>query len=490
MVLLKYVSEGGDYFSGIVTATMVLGVVMIAVLGYLLFRKKMGLEKIYPVAAAFLAVMMFLALPTYAKPDEQAHFDAAYQLSNRMMGYEIYTGEWNYLIDMRECDTLYEGTELSRQQYNRFGSMYTADPDQLEVDMYIANHNAMGGLPYLVSALGITLGRLLHLGFSGVAAMGTLFQGICFILAMTYALHKIPFGKRTLFVIALLPMTLQQANSFSYDSGLIAAAVVVTALALRWAWEKASPSEILCYVLAALMLLSVKSGLYAILLLLPLFLCLPKGWHKNKKIRGCLLAGGGILLVVAVIWLAAGGGERIYEMLTTRYEITWAESMGYSVVDYLTHPVDTIKLLCKTAVSKGGYYILTLVGELLGWIDIMIPRPITLFLLLLLLLSLVRTPNDRGEMTKSSRIAFVVIALAADLLCVLSMLVFWTPQGADVVEGVQGRYFIPSLLALCTGAAYWKTPRISKSTDAVFGAVMPVVDFAVVMCIYMSVVAK
>lgn len=49
----KHIPMSGGYFQGIVTATLILGVLMAAVIGYLLFYRKAKIEKIYPVAALF-----------------------------------------------------------------------------------------------------------------------------------------------------------------------------------------------------------------------------------------------------------------------------------------------------------------------------------------------------------------------------------------------------------------------------------------------------
>lgn len=529
----KHIPMSGGYFQGIVTATLILGVLMAAVIGYLLFYRKAKIEKIYPAAALFLAVMTFLALPTYSKPDEPQHFATAYELSNRMLGYDIGEGEYWFIVFQRQCDREYTGTELSVEQYNRFGETYLTDAAGLEVENYFDNLSTGQIIPYLVPALGITLGRIFHLGFGGIAALGTLFSAVFFILMTTYALHKLPFGKRMLFVIALLPMTLQQANSFSYDCSLIAAGIVVTALALRWrcaysanmggaetgpvSGGKYAPagiplSEWLMLTMSAVLLVSVKGGIYVPLLLLPVSALAFRNREGRteerdresakpgeRKRTGLLLYGifAAILVTVIILWLSLGGAERIGDFLVRRHYVEWADAYGFSVMDYLTHPIDTLKILANTAIEKGGYYITTLLGGLLGWIDITISRKVMLLVALLLMLSLVRTKEDEAVFIKDprcfgggSRILLVVISGGICLFCVLSMLVYWTPMFSDVVEGAQGRYFLPVLPALLFGVGFWKKPVFRRSTDRLIAAVMPLVDFAVMLCIYINIVQK
>lgn len=96
----------------------------------------------------------------------------------------------------------------------------------------------------------------------------------------------------------------------------------------------------------------------------------------ERKRTGLLLYGifAAILVTVIILWLSLGGAERIGDFLVRRHYVEWADAYGFSVMDYLTHPIDTLKILANTAIEKGGYYITTLLGGLLGWIDITISR--------------------------------------------------------------------------------------------------------------------
>lgn len=515
----RIVPGSGDYFHGIVFATLALGVLMTLVLGWICFFCKVKIEKAYPVAALFLAVMTFLALPTYSKPDEQLHFETAYELSNRMVGEKVYMDEWRFFLSMRACDNEYIGTELSVEQYNWFGSLYTTNEQGEQTDDYIRNHSSGDILAYLIPAAGITVGRWLHLGFSGVAAMGTLFQAVFFILMITYAMHKLPYGKQTLFVIALLPMTLQQAYSFSYDSVLISAGAVVTSLAVCWAAKIRATDrgkkeelpvkagilarpvfgvvtilEAVLFVFSAIMLLSVKAGVYALLVLLPVFACFSykkfKTWIKVRNHK-LVFAGIIVLLAVAVFFLLLFGG--VGQRLTTlkvRPYVAWADTYGFSVMEYITHPFYTLKVLAYTCVTKGSYYVWTLLGGLLGWLDITISSKVLFLVLLFLLLSLVRSPEEKNVLKKSGRIGFLLTAMAIVLLSVLGMLFYWTPMFSPVVEGVQGRYFIPPLLAALLAVGFWKRPLWKRSVGNLFAVGMPLLDFAVIICIYINIITK
>ena len=59
--------------------------------------------------------------------------------------------------------------------------------------------------------------------------------------------------------------------------------------------------------------------------------------------------------------------------------------------------------------------------------------------------------NIRGEeecVSKKERYYYVGIGIVSFMLILLSMWLFWTPISSIVIEGVQGRYFIPVLLLI------------------------------------------
>lgn len=501
ITIFRIVPWQTDYFHGMVVACLFLGVVMIGIVGYLLIYGRWEIWRIYPVVGFLMATMIFLALPTYSKPDEISHFDTAYELSNRFMNIDVGEGFFRFLIIRRECDTQYSYTELSVEQYNRFGALYLAN--QRGTDLVCLPNNQSSGeiVAYVVAALGITIGRGLHLGFAGIAALGTLFQTVFFLLAITYAMYKLPFGRRILFVVALLPMTLQQANSFSYDNALIASAVVVTSLSLHWCYGSskrkeglhlgcATLGEVVVFVVAALLLLFTKSGVYAPVLLLPLLMQIPKGWTRTGKGKAILVGIPVILFLVILILGITGTWEQIVAALSYHPYIAWADAYGFSPWDYLRNPGYVLRIFLSTLWDKTPYYVIGLLGGLLGWIDITISNKVMVVLSMVLLLSLVRTSEEKEQMRRKDRGYLIGTALLIDLLCIAAMLLYWTPMFSETVEGVQGRYFLPTLPALLMGIGFWKQPAWKRSVDGFVIAAMPIIDFAVILCIYINVITK
>ena len=82
-----------------------------------------------------------------------------------------------------------------------------------------------------------------------------------------------PFGKNIFFVAALLPLTLQQAASFSYDSVIIAFAFYYLALCMHLVYtaEKIRIWDIVALVIYLAVFCAPKAGVYIVLFaLLPI----------------------------------------------------------------------------------------------------------------------------------------------------------------------------------------------------------------------------
>ena len=121
---------------------------------------------------------------------------------------------------------------------------------------------------------------------------------------------------------------------------------------------------------------------------------------------------------------------------------------GYTIGYFLQQPVELIRILANTASAKLAFYLESLVGQKMGWVEIEISQVIPMFFLLLLVLSVLKTRNEPLYVKTWQKwwAAFVCLACAGIILA--GMLLTWTPKDYISIEGVQGRYFLPFMLAL------------------------------------------
>ena len=94
------------------------------------------------------------------------------------------------------------------------------------------------------------------------------------------------------------------------------------------------------------------------------------------------------------------------------------------------------------------HYFFTMIGSMLGWLDISIPHIYCTFIFILFLVAV--NIHDEGDeispIKLASKMWTCILCISSILLTMLAMLLDWTPSSFDYILGVQGRYFIPLLI--------------------------------------------
>lgn len=484
-----------DYFHGVVLVCGFLGIGCTALACYAYYKKQWDLTRIYPAAALVMSLAYCLMLPTYTHFDEDTHFDAAYEVSNYLMGQEVGTGEWSFLINRRVCDYIYgdDAYEVyTAEQFNKFGAGFLTDEAGRKILLCYNNASEKHGIAYIVPALGITLGRLLHLGFSSLSVMGAMLHAVFFILVTTYSMRKLPIGRKTLFVIALSPMTIQQAASFSYDCPINAAAIVTVSIAVCWLYREtpasirqlpklAAADEVLMLLGSAVILWSLKGKAYACLLLLPVLAFLSK-LPLSVRGRRMMVAGFLVLLSAGAAYYVLSGrlGVLMEGFKNTPPAPLYEGSNCQSVYYYMTHPLELLRIYANTLVVLMKFLLSGMLGGYMGISTIV--RQIWKGVALLLLLSVAAEEGEDVRLWKTPfRIWAVLLSLFSVALVMAAMLFYWTPDYYAYIVGLQGRYFIPMLLPVLLAVGYWGKIRAKGWISEVAVLAAPVLATATMM---------
>lgn len=463
---------------------------LVIVVGYLEIYREIGIGKIYPVIALILGIVYIALIPAFETPDEQEHFGSAYNQSNIMLGvgnpYEdgiVENGFVSYRY-MREEDA----SVISADITTRINSgSYDAIFDNLEGIGSSKNNNVvainyssnMGGVMYFLPALGITIARLLRVGFGYEYILGALFNMLFYVAMTTYAINKIPVGKRVLFIISLLPITLQQVSSYSYDCGLIACIMVVVAQSfflkygdpstrkkIGWNYEipfiRTTITELLMYLLCGVMIYSVKSGVFLIVMLLPFVLCINKNWFKGRNRIISILVICSIIIIVALYIAFFGGYYKISAFLSQApqnvreiYGMT-----GVAPLEYIRNPKRLSLIIYESLRQNLGHYIAQIGGTALGYNRIFVTKIVYIFNLFLLLVSLFRYKEEKDSFALGNRILSFLIGFIPIMITALAMLLYWTLPTDTVIMGFQGRYIVPTLSILLLSVGRWRRIRI------------------------------
>lgn len=464
-----------DLWFGMCVAIVTSILILIYALYYMMFMRKLEFYKCYFVVSIVFGIIFIFMFPPYSTPDELNHIWSAYCVSNEMLGYGDPTVEHATLL-VRECELNAEvngelSPYLSRDAYNN--TLANVFKIENEAGNEIVNSYQLYSTPhmlYVIPAIGITIGRMFSWGVVPAALLATLLNKLFFVFASTYAIKKIPFGKMIIAGVCLLPITLQQTSSVSYDNPLLTAYIVVIALGIRWAFTESDikKSELIFYGICSIFLIAGKSGVYAAYCLMPFIYKYSREkifeiWKKYKK---QIVIG---FAIVMGIWLVSKGIDYIsamslppvepseptaVELEAAKYEnyIYWAGAEGYSIKYLLTHPVELLYILVNTIIIKMDFYISTLYGQTLGWFQVGLPWFVILLYAFIGLVSAFSLDGDRflSVKDKSFMAIFSIISCG---LCAAAMLLYWTPKGYGYIEGLQGRYFLPPYMAclFCLG---------------------------------------
>lgn len=433
------------------------------------------LPGLYVVTVLFWGILYSLVFIPFTAPDEYAHFSTAYRISNVLLGQETVNEEG--LVLVREDDARTLSISLEEEAYEDVYSRFFEKNENQEqmgygyAAMEVANH------AYIPQAIGITIGRICSLGQIPTIYLGRLCNLLFFVLCGYLAICLAPFGKLAFFGVSVLPMTLELVSSLSYDSFAIALAMLFTAYVMHLIWKVPRVGGKQLLILGILLALLAPCKMVYIPLALLCFL-IPQDKFGSKKrfwIGAALVAvmmAGGILLVNL--------DKILVYVQETEETVDWADAAaGYSISYVMAHPLQVLGVLGRTIIQKGPTYVSTMLGGTLGWLEYRINPVITVFLAVWTILTGLScmesahmgtahmetarmgtarmgtthmgTTGFLPSLPKKHKLLSWLICLLVLALTLLIMLLSWTPLSSQVVEGVQGRYFLPILpLALMT----------------------------------------
>ena len=446
----------------------ILCVLAVTLTAYILFVKRDEIYKAYAVSGFLMGLVFMIALPVYQVPDEPTHLYAAYELSNRCMGVDV-PGDNTIILRRDDYDMPLQTGQFTPEDYDRYyGSLFEKchDDTMVKTDREAAQ---TWHYQYVTGAIGITLGRLLGLGSVMTFLLGRFFALLLSVALTSYAIKKTPLGKMAMFVLALLPITVQQTMSYSYDAVLIPGVFVTVALSLQLACHQEDDMSTFDYVLlcvCAMACMPPKGHAYFMIGLLPLIALLEKGW-KNPRMRRNTI----IIAVLAVVSLVATVAlqNRIFPNLQEIPEgyqnyISWADAEGYTIAGLLREPVTLVKIMFRTITGYGAFYIETFLGNRLGWLELYFSDLCLRVLFFLVALSCLPRRESKVQVSKGTSLVLKLVGVLEILFVFAGFLLAWTPVYEGAIAGVQGRYFIPAVIIIFV-ALRGRFAKVSETVD-------------------------
>lgn len=450
------------------------------------------LDRVFALFAVVFGTALVFVIPPFESADEPVHFLRAFQISEgtliaRQRDFRGLHGGYlpASLYDIwLPFSTI--GFHVSHKASLREIWRVMKIPLQPDRRMFIMFANTAHYCPtcYVPQAIGIGIGRLLHIPPLAMLYLGREANLLVWAAFGTLSLRLAPAIARPLFLLLLMPMSLWTASTVSADTPTNALAILLTAWICAQSARPAGSMDLksIVQLLAISIPLTLCKTAYAPLV--GLILLIP----KSNFVRGRKVLT--VLTVVAINVAALAIWSSTSESLETRINPDTTVSPQQQANLLEQQPSRLPGLLLQTIKSWGWTCVRSFVA-LIGWSDMYLPTVIVVAYLLLVTIACAAT--DRRAQLPAPGLAAVVIPpmvfLSVGIIAIFSY-IFWTPVGFPVILGISGRYFIPLapaiIVLLSSVASYLPEPPFLTARRKHLN--MITASAALFMCIYFLVV--
>lgn len=446
-----------------------------------LFKKNVKLEKIALFLILFLGTIHSLVMPTYSTPDERAHIATTYYYSNILLGEKPTDDKGNVLVRNEDLLLNVENMHPTLGTYGLINDYFSAKCQDNTMVSMGRSYMFVPVWSYAPQVIMLSLARIMNLGniltFFLVDIGALLFYAVCVYFAIKY----IPFGKMMMMVIATLAMSLEMACSFSYDVVVNSLSLLFIGYVFYLAYDKkGATAKDWLYLICIMAFMAPIKVVYVMLS----FLCILIPRNKEKKAYmwpAITIVSSFFMCIVlripAVVRIS--GGDSYYGEKTETFTVTYI----------LSHISTSIRVLYNTLREMVDPILEPLFGQRLGVWDINIPFWISFCTVILLLLSVLLKENEKIIIKNWQKSLMFVISICLIGLITLSLMMDFTPVNAEMVLGIQGRYFIPFLpiMVFCLRNS---TIVLKKSIDKYLIAGIYFLNYLTIWRIFETVVAR
>lgn len=415
---------------------------------YIHFNEKgIRIRRFFVIMAVVLGICYTIINTPNTAYDERSHFISAYHYSDVLMGYGFSMEDGTFVMRNEDAKILEFSDFVGMETYRQLGehlSFLETEEGNTEFTYGIAGNFWQ----YIPQTIGLTIGRVFHLGHIPTYYFARLLNLAFYIFLVYCAISIVPFGKTTMALLALMPICMQQAASMSYDASLYGGAFLFTAVLLNLAFEQSeiTGKQIVFACISAWFMGAQKMGIYVLLCTL-LFLIPMKKFKNAGCWFGCITMIGGCYVISFLLnpiiyshFFPCGGTEALAP--------NYVAKITYTISDLLEDPFGFLGIIGNSIVEKGHYYWTSLFGSHLGSYALTPPDTYCVELLLVLFFSLIPCVQDKQDSQIRDigwvhRICLLAIFVLQWLIYWVSFYLSYTPKGEQVIWGVQGRYFVP-----------------------------------------------
>lgn len=422
---------------------MIFAVMSISI--YIFKGKNIKEENIFLLTVPVICLMFMATMPTFKNHDELYHWIRTYEVSTGVLATKVEDGVQG--TKMPEAITAimksnWETTTYSDVNYALGIEMdkdntYTIDSKTAAVYAFVQ---------YIPQAIGALVARVFTSKPLIMAYAGRLFNIIFAMFVLYKAIKLMPFGKKIFLIISYIPIVIEGFSSLSPDAMTTSISFLYIAYILNLAFDEKKIVGLKQKIFLTILSIIVALCKIVYLPLVLLLFLIPKEKFCNtgkedkspitKKILNIMLIAG-IAVVINLLWLG----------FSSRYLLNLRDGDSkYQVLLLFKNPIMYIQELIYTFNLYGNNYLTGMLGESLGWgelirLNFIVPS----VLFVLLIIELVTDETLRNKFSGWQKFVIFITFLIIFGLIFTSLYVQWTTIGSESILGVQGRYFIPIL---------------------------------------------
>ena len=386
------------------------------------------------VSMLILASVLSVTCTTYNVLDEKKHFMESYNISYLNLNFS------NPVVDKQFMEEIPRGTNyIKMADYYQVPYVYEQGqiPENDEPDSTPAGTNP---IVYIPSALGITVARVLKGSVADVFLLGRFFNLIVYAALIILTLKILPFKKNIFFVIAIAPMLLTLAGTYSPD-GLGMAFIslfIAYCLKLYDKKEDINIKEVIILAILYCLTLTFKSMSYFAIGLIVFILPIIKTIKYNKKKLLWLIP---VLAVFMIIML----------LVQPTVDITQGDSRGgdTGTIPQLQNLLENPSLILSVVCNH-----ITLSLLNFDWIKDLnfnyyfgdISKQIFLCMIIFYFYAAIK--DDSKNFNKKNKAIFISTFLAIFAITSAALYFTFTEIGYGTVVGYQARYLFPIIFLL------------------------------------------
>ena len=398
---------------------------------------KWPMEKWFLLIGGILGLLFILILPVGQSPDDIMHFRRAYGISEGVLIPNAINenGEVGSAVPIDTEEVLESFPEAGH--YGEVASELVSGTTEKTEQSY--NNTALYNFVcYLPQSLAMMIGKLFGMSTAGLAYLARIFNFALWVALIYFAIKLIPKFKKIVLFTALLPITLQEATSLAPDALAIGLSIFMVSYVLYLSYDRKkvlNGKELtLLYVLAGV--IGFCKIVYLPLILT--YLVIPDERFGSKKKKWIHLVVIGIIAAILnLVWLTISS-KFLIEFnpgVNSKEQLAWI----------LSHPINYAVVIARTIMTNAELWFSTMLGMHLGSFVFNLPNIIFLMSFAIFVVLFVQR-DETLNIKVFDRIVFLITFLSIVLLIFTSLYIQWTVVSAPIIDGVQGRYFLPILL--------------------------------------------